>query len=131
MATEAALLLGRQRWPAGRHLRRSHEGRRVGRQAAGRGWWWLLPVLCAARAAAERGTRGMRPWLSDTELPFRFRRSYVMAGQDSMSPVTINGFPLDGKRVFVIAEIGNNHNGSVELARRLVDASIAAGADAV
>jgi sialic acid synthase SpsE/sugar phosphate isomerase/epimerase len=48
-----------------------------------------------------------------------------------MNPITINGFPLDGKRVFVIAEIGNNHNGSVELGKRLVDASIAAGADAV
>jgi sialic acid synthase SpsE/sugar phosphate isomerase/epimerase len=48
-----------------------------------------------------------------------------------MNPIIIDGFPLDGKRVFVIAEIGNNHNGSVELGRRLVDASIAAGADAV
>jgi N-acetylneuraminate synthase len=48
-----------------------------------------------------------------------------------MSTVAINGFLLDGKRVFVIAEIGNNHNGSVELGKRLVDASISAGADAV
>lgn len=30
---------------------------------------------------------------------------------------------------FVIAEIGNNHNGSVELARKLVDEAVAAGAD--
>jgi sialic acid synthase SpsE/sugar phosphate isomerase/epimerase len=48
-----------------------------------------------------------------------------------MNPITINGFALDGKRVFVIAEIGNNHNGSIELGQQLVDASIAAGADAV
>ena len=27
-------------------------------------------------------------------------------------------FPLDGKRVFVIAEIGNNHNGSVRLQKQ-------------
>ncbi|WP_299447243.1 N-acetylneuraminate synthase family protein [uncultured Phycicoccus sp.] len=33
--------------------------------------------------------------------------------------------------VFVIAEIGNNHNGSVELAKRLVELSAEAGADAV
>ncbi|NEX21705.1 TIM barrel protein [Thiorhodococcus mannitoliphagus] len=43
----------------------------------------------------------------------------------------IDGFAVGGTRVFVIAEIGNNHNGSVELAKQLVDASIAAGADCV
>ena len=36
----------------------------------------------------------------------------------------------DGK-VFVIAEIGNNHQGDVALAKRLIDVSIAAGADCV
>jgi N-acetylneuraminate synthase len=36
------------------------------------------------------------------------------------------GFP-----VFVIAEIGINHNGSLELARRLIDGAVLAGADAV
>ena len=38
---------------------------------------------------------------------------------------------IDGKHIFIIAEIGNNHNGSVELAKNLVDASIEAGADCV
>ncbi|MDV6236871.1 N-acetylneuraminate synthase family protein [Leptospira ellisii] len=32
---------------------------------------------------------------------------------------------------YVIAEIGANHNGDVELAKRMIDAAIAAGADAV
>ena len=32
---------------------------------------------------------------------------------------------------FIISEIGNNHNGDIELAKQLVDASIAAGADCV
>jgi sialic acid synthase SpsE len=36
-----------------------------------------------------------------------------------------------GPRVFVIAEIGNNHNGELELAERLIEAAAGAGADAV
>src|SRR5215469_7602568 len=36
-----------------------------------------------------------------------------------------------GNPAFIIAEIGNNHNGSVELACRLVDEAIAAGANCV
>jgi N-acetylneuraminate synthase len=43
----------------------------------------------------------------------------------------IDGHLIGGTRVFVIAEIGNNHNGSLELAKHLVDASIAAGVDCV
>ena len=36
-----------------------------------------------------------------------------------------------GRPVYVIAEIGINHNGDVELARRLIDAAVRAGSDAV
>lgn len=36
-----------------------------------------------------------------------------------------------GEPVFVIAEIGINHNGSVALAKRLIDAAVLAGCDAV
>lgn len=44
---------------------------------------------------------------------------------------SIDGHLIGGARVFVIAEIGNNHQGDIDLAKRLVDASIEAGADCV
>lgn len=37
----------------------------------------------------------------------------------------------NGESVFVIAEIGINHNGSLELARKLIDGAVLAGCDAV
>lgn len=38
---------------------------------------------------------------------------------------------IGGERVFVIAEIGNNHQGDLAMAKRLVDAAIDSGADCV
>jgi N-acetylneuraminate synthase len=49
----------------------------------------------------------------------------------SASTFAIDGFAVGGARVLVIAEIGNNHNGSVALAKKLIDAAIEAGADCV
>ncbi|OGI23616.1 MAG: N-acetylneuraminate synthase [Candidatus Melainabacteria bacterium RIFOXYA12_FULL_32_12] len=37
----------------------------------------------------------------------------------------------DGEPCFVIAEIGINHNGSVEIAKKLIDISVSSGCDAV
>jgi N-acetylneuraminate synthase len=37
----------------------------------------------------------------------------------------------DGQRVFVIAEIGINHNGSLDIAKKLIDGAVLAGCDAV
>jgi len=37
----------------------------------------------------------------------------------------------DNARVFVIAEIGINHNGSVDIAKRMIDGAVKAGCDAV
>ena len=46
--------------------------------------------------------------------------------------VMIGDFALDGTGpVFVIAEIGNNHNGEIALAKTLVDHAVAAGANCV
>ena len=40
----------------------------------------------------------------------------------------IEGFDTD-KKVFIVAEIGNNHNGILDLAKRLIDLAAEAGAD--
>ena len=37
----------------------------------------------------------------------------------------------EGEPVFVIAEVGINHNGSLELAKKLIDGAVLSGADAV
>lgn len=48
------------------------------------------------------------------------------------APVAIAGRPVGpGEPVYVIAEIGINHNGDLDIARRLIDAAAAAGCDAV
>lgn len=43
----------------------------------------------------------------------------------------ISDFDIGGERVFVIAEIGNNHNGNFELAVEMIDKAHKAGADCV
>ena len=35
------------------------------------------------------------------------------------------------KKVFIIAEAGVNHNGSIDIAKQLVDVAVKSGADAV
>ncbi|MCL6099531.1 MAG: N-acetylneuraminate synthase family protein [Bacteroidetes bacterium] len=42
-----------------------------------------------------------------------------------------NKFIGEGEPVYIIAEIGINHNGSVELAKKLIDGAVKAGCDAV
>jgi N-acetylneuraminate synthase len=50
----------------------------------------------------------------------------------SRAVVRIGGRAVgDGEPVFVIAEIGINHNGSLEIARKLIDGAVLSGADAV
>ncbi|HXK10911.1 MAG TPA: N-acetylneuraminate synthase family protein [Vicinamibacteria bacterium] len=50
----------------------------------------------------------------------------------SRAVVRIGNRPVgDGEPVFVVAEIGINHNGSLDIARKLVDGAVLSGADAV
>ena len=37
----------------------------------------------------------------------------------------------DGNRCYIVAEIGINHNGSIDLAKKLIDAAVKCGCDAV
>lgn len=43
--------------------------------------------------------------------------------------IQIGSFVLGGERTFIIAEIGNNHNGDFELAKLLIDKAVEMGAD--
>ena len=45
--------------------------------------------------------------------------------------MNISNFFVGNQKVFIIAEIGNNHNGNFNTAIELVDAAIEAGADCV
>ena len=54
-----------------------------------------------------------------------------MTNSDSNSSFKIGDFRVGGENVFVIAEIGNNHQGDLEMAKRLIDAAVDAGADCV
>lgn len=45
--------------------------------------------------------------------------------------INIDKFEIGGNRVFVIAEVGNNHNGSYQRAIEMVDLAIEMGADCV
>jgi len=52
----------------------------------------------------------------------------TLSGGASGADRTVIG---DGERVFVVAEIGINHNGSLETAKQLIDGAVWAGCDAV
>lgn len=66
----------------------------------------------------------------DTEADLLFAETLVR----SLPPVVVTAGSRQigrGHPCFIIAEAGVNHNGSMDLARRLIDAAHAAGADAV
>lgn len=58
------------------------------------------------------------------------RRRVVGVASDNFHAVKIGDFEISDERpTFIVAEIGINHNGSVDLAKRLVDEAAGAGAD--
>lgn len=57
-------------------------------------------------------------------------RHLVAVARKQPDSIKIGKFTIDAKSpVFVIAEIGNNHNGSLELAKKLIDLAVESGAD--
>jgi len=57
----------------------------------------------------------------------------IMKGMTMQKPVVQIGKRLvgEGEPIFIIAEIGINHNGSLEIAKKLIDGAVLAGCDAV
>src|ERR1700752_3673101 len=66
----------------------------------------------------------------------------IKGGENSMDDHNFSNAPLktvrigqkpvgDGQPCYVVAEIGINHNGDLDLAKRLISVAIAAGCDAV
>src|SRR5512135_232510 len=74
-----------------------------------------LCVRCVTWSWQESGRR--MPPLRSIQMPRE-----VKLGQRAVG---------DGHPAYIIAEIGINHNGDLEVAKRIVDAAVHAGADAV
>ncbi len=61
-----------------------------------------------------------------------FKKEIAGFDTDQTLRIELDGIPVgDGLPTYVIAEIGQNHNGSVELAKQLIDMAVDAGANAV
>ncbi len=63
-------------------------------------------------------------------IPLIDRRGHITAiARKQMAGIRIGDITIDADSPsFIVAEIGNNHNGSVDVAKRLVDAAVEAGA---
>jgi len=81
----------------------------------------LAEVVLAAHASAAPAAPSARPAMRLIHALAPRRRS-VTAGQRIIG---------DGEPVYVIAEIGINHNGSLDIAKKLIDGAVAAGCDCV
>ena len=57
----------------------------------------------------------------------------IMKGMTMQKPIVQIGKRMvgEGEPIFIIAEIGINHNGSLEIAKKLIDGAVLAGCDAV
>jgi YrbI family 3-deoxy-D-manno-octulosonate 8-phosphate phosphatase len=79
----------------------------------------VAELVLAARRGAAAALPCERPSIRLLPGP---RRRWLKLGRRGIG---------DGEPVYVIAEIGINHNGSVDIAKRLIDGAVAAGCDCV
>jgi N-acetylneuraminate synthase len=66
-------------------------------------------------------------------IPLLDRNQHLVAiARKRPDEITIGDFVINSSSpTFIIAEIGNNHNGSLDFAKKLIDEAVAAGADCV
>jgi N-acetylneuraminate synthase len=70
--------------------------------------------------------------LSNLAIIFNFKKNRFKKGEATMEPVQIAGKLIGhGYPCFIVAEIGINHNGSIGIAKQLINVAKAAGCDAV
>jgi len=69
----------------------------------------------------------------DIEEIYKFLEKEIKAVESpEQLSIVLDGTPVgEGLPAYIIAEIGQNHNGSVELAKQLIDMAVEAGANAV
>ena len=79
----------------------------------------LAELILAAREQAASPPEAPAPAIRLLPGP---RRRWLKLGRHGVG---------DGEPVYVIAEIGINHNGSVDVAKKLIDGAVAAGCDCV
>ena len=93
----------------------------VTRRGGGRGAFRDVAeaILTARSAGAAPPVEGDAPAIRLVPEP---ARRWVTVGHRAIG---------DGEPVYVLAEIGINHNGSLDLAKKLIDGAVAAGCDAV
>jgi N-acetylneuraminate synthase len=72
-----------------------------------------------------------RPGVDVVPLVDEYRRLISIAFQSEKGIAIGNHLITESGPAYIIAEIGNNHNGDIELAKSLVDLAVEAGADCV
>ena len=59
------------------------------------------------------------------------RKTFIKILQAKIKTIKIFGGTMSDKKIFIIAEIGSNHNGSLKLAKKLIVAAKNCGCDSV
>ena len=120
---EALSMVGLAACPADAEPVVRHRVHAVLRRGGGKGALReLTDFIIAAQAAGATRDTATEHEASALRLVIDAPRRWCAVGQRAIG---------DGEPVYVIGEIGINHNGSLEMAKKLIDGAIAAGCDCV